>query len=46
MPGNSGVIVRTHDGVLVYVYMDMANFKWSWDEDRREAASDVSLLVT
>ncbi|MCZ6679941.1 MAG: sialidase family protein [Candidatus Poribacteria bacterium] len=44
-PSSSGVMLRTHEGVIVFVYMDMANFKWSWDEDRREAAEDVSLNV-
>lgn len=45
IPGSSGVLIRTHDGALVYVYMDMEDFKWSWDDERQEAAEDVRLNV-
>ena len=44
-PSGSGLLLKTHDGVLVYVYMDMETFKWSWDETQREAAEDVRLDV-
>jgi len=44
-PGRSGVLLRTREGVLVYVYVDLTDFKWKWNEKRREAAKDVKLDV-
>lgn len=44
-PTAGGVLLRTRDGVLVYVYMDMTSFKWKWSEAKREAARDVRLDV-
>ena len=44
-PSSSGVIVRTREGVIVFVYMDMAGFKWIWDDDLHQVAEDVSLNV-
>jgi hypothetical protein len=43
-PGG-GVLQKTHDGVLVYVYMDMETYQWAWDNDRKEPAEDVRLDV-
>ena len=44
-PSSSGVMLRTRDGVIVCVYMDMEHFKWSWNEASAEADEDVSLDV-
>ena len=44
-PSSSGVMVRTHEGVIVFVYMDMEGFKWVWDDDLHQAAEDVNLNV-
>ena len=44
-PSNSGVMLRIQEGVVVFVYMDIENLRWSWDESRREASEDVSLNV-
>ena len=44
-PTSSGVLLRTREGTLVYVYMDMANFKFAWNNDRHGAAKDVRLDV-
>ena len=45
LPGPSGVLVRTREGVLVWVYMDLHGFHWEWDSRRHEAAADVQLDV-
>ena len=45
LPGTSGVLVHTRAGALVYVYMDLAGFRWEWDSRQREAAPDVHLDV-
>ncbi|MDP7134628.1 MAG: sialidase family protein [Planctomycetota bacterium] len=42
-PSNSGVLVRTRDGVIVYVYLDFSTYKWKWNEKKKEAAPDVRL---
>jgi len=44
-PSRSGELVRTRDGVLVYVYMDLENFKWSWSVAKREAGREIALDV-
>lgn len=44
-PCKEGMLVKTKDGVLVYVYMDLKNFVWGWDEAKREARKKVSLDV-
>ena len=44
-PSNSGMFVRTHEGVVVFVYMDMQDMKWSWSSAKAEAAGNVSLDV-
>ena len=44
-PSTGGVMLRTRGGVLVYVYMDSENFKFSWSEARREAGKNVRLDV-
>jgi len=43
--GGGGVLVRTREGVLVYVYLDMATYRWAWDDAAHEAAPDVRLDV-
>ena len=40
-PGPGGVLIRTGRGHLVYAYLDSSTFRWSWDEERREAEEDV-----
>jgi len=45
LPGPGGVLVRTGEGVLVYVYMDLPNFHWEWDSGRHEADDAVKLDV-
>jgi hypothetical protein len=40
-PGAGGALIRTSRGHLVYAYLDSSTFRWSWDEERREAAEDV-----
>jgi len=42
---SSGVMLKTRDGVLVYAYMDIENFKWSWNQATKEADEDVGLDV-
>jgi hypothetical protein len=44
-PSGEGVLLRTRRGTLVYVYMDMATYRWSWDTRRREAGPEVRLDV-
>ena len=44
-PSSSGLLARAPDGAIVFVYMDLENFRWSWDETAREADPDVSLDV-
>ena len=44
-PSSSGVMVRTREGLIVFVYMDMEGFKWAWDDDLHQAAEDVNLNV-
>ena len=44
-PAEGCLALRTRDGVIVYVYMDLANLRWSWDEARKEAGRDVRLDV-
>jgi len=44
-PGGGGLLLKTQDGVIVYVYMDMETYKWAWDNAKREAAEDVRLDV-
>ena len=44
-PAEGGLALKTADGVIVYVYMDMANLRWSWDEARKEAGRDARLDV-
>ena len=33
--------IRTRDGVLIVVYRDRLNFKWSWNKKNQEAGDDV-----
>ncbi len=40
-PNNSGVMVRTRDGAIVFVYMDTDNIKWSWNKARAEAGKNT-----
>ena len=44
-PSGSGLLLKTCDGVIVYVYMDMETYKWAWDDAKRDAAEDVRLDV-
>jgi hypothetical protein len=44
-PSGGGLLLKTRDGAIVYVYMDMDTYKWSWDNAKREAAEDVRLDV-
>ena len=44
-PSSSGVMIRTREGSIVFVYMDMEGFKWVWDDDLHRAAEDVNLNV-
>lgn len=44
-PSSSGVLIKTRDDVIVYVYLDMETYQWSWDETQREAGEDVRLDV-
>ena len=44
-PSSSGVMVRTREGVIVFVYMDMEGFKWVWDDNLHQAAENVNLNV-
>lgn len=44
-PSKSGELVRTRDGVLVYVYMDLEDFKWSWSVAKCRAGRNISLDV-
>ena len=44
-PSGGGLLLKTNDGVIVYVYMDMETYKWAWDNAQREAAEDVRLDV-
>ena len=41
VPGGGGVMARTREGVLVYVYQDMKTFKWSWSKAKKEARESV-----
>ena len=43
VPSKSSVLVRTRDGVLILVYMDMSTYKWGWDKSRRDAVDDTRL---
>ena len=45
IPTSSSVLVRTRDGVLVLVYMDMSTYKWGWDAAKREPIEDAQLDV-
>ena len=45
VPCKGGVAVRTRKGVLVYVYMDMGTFKFTWNKKRAEAGPDCRLDV-
>jgi sialidase-1 len=45
VPTGSGVLLRTREGTIVFVYLDMGTYKWSWDDTRHEAAADVRLDV-
>ncbi|MDP6117741.1 MAG: sialidase family protein [Planctomycetota bacterium] len=40
-PDTGGSMIRTRRGHLICAYRDSINFRWSWDEERREAAEDV-----
>jgi len=44
-PSGGGLLLKTRDGVILYVYMDMGTYKWAWDDAKREAAEDVRLDV-
>lgn len=44
-PSSNGVIVRTREGIVVFVYIDIEGFKWAWDDNLHQAAEDVSLNV-
>ena len=45
VPTSGGLLLRAHDGALVYVYLDMATFKWSWSDTRQRAGKNVRLDV-
>jgi len=45
IPSGSSVLVRTRDGVLVLVYMDMSTYKWGWDSAKREPIDEAKLDV-
>ncbi|MGI5819053.1 MAG: sialidase family protein [Armatimonadota bacterium] len=40
-----GVLLRTGEGVLIYVYMDMGTYHWEWDSATKEASEDARLDV-
>jgi sialidase-1 len=44
-PCGGGLLARTRRGRLVYVYMDMSDYHWSWNAKRREAAGTTRLDV-
>lgn len=44
-PGSGGILIRTRRGHLVYAYLDMSTFRWSWDAQRHEASNDARLEV-
>jgi len=45
MPNNAGVLIRTRDGVIVLVYMDMSTFKWGWNKTSNGPDKDIRLDV-
>ncbi len=45
IPSKSSVLVRTREGALILVYMDMSTYKWGWDSSRRDAVDDTRLDV-
>lgn len=44
-PSGNRLLLKTHNGAIVYVYMDLESRTWSWDSARRAAAADVRLDV-
>lgn len=44
-PSSEGMLQKTSEGTIVYVYMDMETYKWAWDEVEKEPAEDVRLDV-
>lgn len=45
IPSDAGVLVRTRNGALVLVYMDVSTYKWGWDDEKGEPHDDVRLDV-
>ncbi len=45
IPSDASVLVRTRNGVLVLVYMDLSTYKWGWDDEKGEPHDDVRLDV-
>ena len=45
IPSDAGVLVRTRNGALVLVYMDLSTYKWGWDNAKGEPHDDVRLDV-
>jgi hypothetical protein len=41
IPNDSSVLLRTRDGTLLLVYMDMSTYRWRWDNEAKHAAEAV-----
>ena len=41
--GHIGQFIETKSGALVVLYLDIANYKWGWNEERNEPDPDVKL---
>jgi hypothetical protein len=45
VPSSSRALLKTLNGVIILVYMDMATYKWNWEEDKGHASADTRLDV-
>jgi len=45
IPSAAGVLLKTHDGAIVWVYMDMSTLKYDWDKVKNEPRDGMHLDV-
>jgi hypothetical protein len=45
IPSAAGVLIKTRDGVIVWVYMDMSTMKYDWDKAKNEPRDSMRLDV-